>query len=132
MSICDNRAQAAELVSSSLNCVKFDTADRTHDLLRGNAPLLEPAGPGWRAAGTRNQLAAPLAPDHQISTQRVLHLFGPWLAVGTIDCQWRHNLFEWLICLCLVNPLTNAHLPVPVPPGPRLFQRQGVWLRFSD
>ena len=35
-------------------------------------------------------------------------------------------------CLCLVDPLTNAHLPVPVPPGPRLFQRQGVWLRFSD
>ena len=45
--------------------------------------------------------------------------------------QFRLELTK-LSCLCLVNPLTNAHLPVPVPPGPRLFQRQGVWLRFSD
>ena len=45
--------------------------------------------------------------------------------------QFRLELTK-LSCLCPVNPLTNAHLPVPVPPGPRLFQRQGVWLRFSD
>ena len=45
--------------------------------------------------------------------------------------QFRLELTK-LSCQCPVNPLTNAHLPVPVPPGPRLFQRQGVWLRFSD
>jgi hypothetical protein len=45
--------------------------------------------------------------------------------------QFRLELTK-LSCPCLVNLLTNAHLPVPVPPGPRLFQRQGVWLRFSD
>ena len=28
--------------------------------------------------------------------------------------------------------VTNAQMPVPVPPGPQVFQRQGVWLRFSD
>jgi hypothetical protein len=44
--------------------------------------------------------------------------------------QFRLELTK-LSCLCLVNPLSNGHLPVPVPPGPRLFQRQGVWLRFS-
>ena len=52
---------------------------------------------------------------------------GPYIVLA----QFRLELTK-LSCLCPVNPLTNAHLPVPVPPGPRLFQRQGVWLRFSD
>ena len=52
-------------------------------------------------------------------------------AAGKVLAQFRLKLTKpsWL---CLVNPLTNAHLPVPIPPGPRLFQRQGVWVRFSD
>jgi hypothetical protein len=40
--------------------------------------------------------------------------FDPYIVLA----QFRLELTK-LSCLCLVNPLTNAHLPVPVPLGLR-------------
>ena len=81
------------------------------------------------AAKPRHRLPAALANEGQLCCSTSQEVAGsiPYIVLA----QFRLELTK-LSCLCLVNPLTNAHLPVPVPPGPRLFQRQGVWLRFSD